>query len=74
MPDDTSATALPVTVGLTGISDRAISPAGDVDHYRFSGVAGRTYVAEVCSVSASLAGGEVSPAVADSGNVLGSDD
>ena len=54
-PNGSIATAEPITVGVGGALTGQISPAGDQDSYRFSGVAGRTYVAEIFNVSSSLA-------------------
>jgi hypothetical protein len=61
-PDDMIALAAPIGVG--GSLARSIAPrspsfvtvAADQDVYRFAGVAGRTYVAEVYNVSSSLGG------------------
>ncbi len=71
-PNDSMVSAVPISVGLNGISGAEINPAGDVDYYKFDAVAGRTYVVEVYNVSTSL-GRTVLYAYDSSGTQVASD-
>ena len=61
-PNDALALAEPIRVGRTSALTRTIAPrtatfvtvAGDQDYYRFSGVPGTTYVAEIFNVAIGL--------------------
>jgi hypothetical protein len=61
-PDDALALAEPIKVGVSNALDRTLYPrsakyytvAGDQDFYRFTGVAGDTYVAEVYDVASGI--------------------
>jgi hypothetical protein len=53
-PNNSQAAAEPIAVGLATSIVGKIAPAGDQDFYRFSGVAGKTYVAEVLNVASAV--------------------
>ena len=53
-PNNSFDQAQSITVGVGGTISASISPAGDLDYYRFAGVAGRTYTAELLNVATSL--------------------